>query len=239
MANNGIHQIVRQLYNQVYNILNIYNLIAKDDDDDDVHSHFAFTTLQRGLYYKEPELALVPELYPWAFVGQPYSTEVEGRRSPRVWTYEVTIPVTIMTFADRADQTELIFNDNLYDYEDVSGDKGTLEFFENLVANPYEEYNFRNNITYENKNPGAWDLADKVTGFFWDNYHTDRLGFASSGNVRSNVGDYTVEDWTYGIGTSDIPAVQVLTYHAYFIAVQVNFVFKVEKRDSLALINRG
>lgn len=66
-------------------------------------------TKQRGFVPLDENL-LNPTLYPWIFTEFGGFTQVECIRMPNVWSYNMTINIVCMTFADMGDIDSLVFN---------------------------------------------------------------------------------------------------------------------------------
>ena len=99
------------------------------------------------------------------------------------------------------------------------GDQDRLVFNDNKEEGGY------------NVNPGIGDLVEKVGGFLWDQYHSNRLDLF---DVRSIKDKYGIENWTYsGVGTPTVPHVQTMMIHPYFRAVQIDITFEVVERQGL------
>jgi hypothetical protein len=75
-----------------------------------------FRTKQRA-YYPRAENLINPAFYPWAFIDASGYDPIERLRSPRVWKYEFTVPLVVMTFAVQGDIESLVF---------ASGESDTL-----------------------------------------------------------------------------------------------------------------
>lgn len=70
-----------------------------------------FNTRQKGFFPRSENL-LAPTLYPWLFTEIGGFSEIGIYRYPRNWTYELTIPIVYMTFADRGDVVDMVSSDN-------------------------------------------------------------------------------------------------------------------------------
>ena len=150
------------------------------------------------------ENVLASHLFPWAFVEYSETGSLEVKRSPEVYRYDLHYTITCMTFADRGDQDRLVFN------PDVDGD------------------------TKFNKNPGIGDIVAEVGGFFWDNYHTNRLDIFDGEEASE---EYAVNDWVIGgVGVPENPHVQMMMTHPYMRAVQFRFVFDITERTGFGIL---
>lgn len=88
--------ITEQIYNKVADILLNANELSYCN------------TRQRGFHPKGDNL-VSPTLYPWLFIEYGSTTEPRSVRTLR-WEYEYTIPIVVMTMADKGDFDDLIFN---------------------------------------------------------------------------------------------------------------------------------
>ena len=69
-------------------------------------------TLQKGFVPRDTN-NLVPTLYPWIFTEYGGTTPVEVYRTPLVFTYEFTMNIIAMTFADKGEVQDLVFSAGL------------------------------------------------------------------------------------------------------------------------------
>lgn len=77
-----------------------------------------FRTVQRGFSPRDPS-ALNPRLFPWVFIEFGGMTEIEVRAAPRHWKYQFIIQCVALTFADKGDFTDLVFNDGTSDNKGI------------------------------------------------------------------------------------------------------------------------
>jgi len=83
------------------------------------HATFAyFKTKQRGFLPLTDNL-FAPSLYPWVFIEYGGEAEIDAYAAPRVWQHQFVIACVAMTFADRGDPTNLVFNDGSSDNKGI------------------------------------------------------------------------------------------------------------------------
>lgn len=75
-------------------------------------------TKQRGFYPRDPS-ALNPKLFPWVFIEFGGMTDIEVRAAPRNWKYQFILQCVALTFADKGDPTDLVYNDGTSDNKGI------------------------------------------------------------------------------------------------------------------------
>jgi len=101
---------------EIYN--KVFDIFSGSDFD-------YFKTRQAGFYPRAEEV-LAPHLYPWGFIEFGSITPIEVYRAPAVFRYELTIPIVIMTMADRGDPTSLVVNNG------TNENKGILDIVDDI-----------------------------------------------------------------------------------------------------------
>ena len=161
-----------------------------------------FNTVQAGFHIRATN-AFDPKLCPWAFIEQGSSPGIEFFQSPKVWKYEVTYPMVIMTHADKTVQTGLVYN---------------LDIDDDTVLH--------------NDNLGVEDLMDKVVDYFWSNFTNQRFDLFDD-PAEQRVSDFYVEQWRVSHGIPTLPFLQPMLIDAFYRAIQINFTFLVIESESL------
>lgn len=83
------------------------------------HATFAyFKTKQRGFLPMGADL-FAPSLYPWVFIEFGGIGTIEAYAAPRVWQHQFTIACVALSFADRGDPSNLVFNDGSSDNKGI------------------------------------------------------------------------------------------------------------------------
>ena len=197
---------VRALHNKLYNTL--YDQFSLAENDPPPNGSGLFATVQQSLHWRIPQDMLVHTAYPWAFVEWYNSDEVETTRMNEVFVYTLDFAIVVMTFADKGIQENMVFNPNF----GIDSPKGGL-----------------------NQNPGVGDLAERVVGYFWENYKTNRFGLESELGLgqRGPNSLFAVQDWTIsGVVEPTVLMVQDLLHHPWFRGKQINFKFIIHERNA-------
>jgi len=146
-----VFKAIDDIYEQMFTILN------------DPLKFSYWKTKQRGFHIRE-ETVLTSNMFPWAFIEWGSVSSVNWFQSPNNFKYVATFPLVIMTFADKADQTALVFNKD-------EGNTGTSK----------------------NKNPGIGDIVQDVGIAYWDDFHNNRFGITQHPGV-AEVEDWTISN---------------------------------------------
>lgn len=93
-----------------------------------------FQTRQEGFYPRADNL-VNPTLYPWVFIEEGGTSDIEVIRFPMVWQYSYTVALVAMTCADKGDPTSLVFNDGTNDKKGIGNIRSDIgnKFWEHKI----------------------------------------------------------------------------------------------------------
>lgn len=98
--------VAKNIYTEFFSVLN----------DDSTFDYII--TKQRG-FYKRDAATLTPTLFPWVFIEFGGMTEIRCIAAPRKWEYQFMLQCVVMTFADKGDPTDLVYNGGTSDNKGI------------------------------------------------------------------------------------------------------------------------